>query len=169
MKAQAYQWELSLNMEEKGRTAFLIDAYKNSVTPVNLSGITAIVFAVNNAPASYAADRFKIVFSQAIVPVTSSFKFTPDLQVNKTEMAAETVILYPNPAVNKIINLHFSNAVTTTYNIKLISQSGQVVYYNNVTVDGNTMALKPGKIATGNYQVSISGPGYHQMISVMIR
>ncbi|MFZ4771652.1 MAG: hypothetical protein ACOYLO_15825, partial [Ferruginibacter sp.] len=65
MRVQNYQWELVLsNMDFPGRTAFFIDRYMQTTTPINMNGTTAINFSIQNIPGSYASNRFYIVFNQ---------------------------------------------------------------------------------------------------------
>lgn len=56
-----------------GLTGYLVDSYLATSTPINLSGITKINFAINAAAASSATNRFKIVFKAiSVLPVTIS-------------------------------------------------------------------------------------------------
>jgi len=67
------------NMQQPGMTAWLVDKYLHTEVPVNLNDTTLYDFAVDANAASYADDRFKIVFRPMIVlPVTfTSIKATP--------------------------------------------------------------------------------------------
>jgi hypothetical protein len=73
-KVQNYQWQIvSNNLDFPGRTGFLVDRYAGTVSPLDMAGTTTVNFSVQNIVASYAADRFKIVFNQVItgpLPVT---------------------------------------------------------------------------------------------------
>ena len=72
VRIQTYKWNITLeNMVANGRTAFLQDAYTNSLTPLNMNGTTAYSFTMVNVAGAYAANRFSIVFAEAVVlPVT---------------------------------------------------------------------------------------------------
>jgi hypothetical protein len=72
MKPKAYQLEfVPQNLGTQNLTARLEDSYLNTSTPVDLSGNTLVDFTVNATPASYASNRFRIVFAQSVVlPVT---------------------------------------------------------------------------------------------------
>lgn len=61
--ARNYQFQIKGgNFAESGLSAFLIDAFLNTTTPIDLSGaITNINFAVTSNPASTGGNRFKIV------------------------------------------------------------------------------------------------------------
>lgn len=59
------------NMQNETLIAFLADNYLKTETNVSLSGPTSVNFSINSDAASYAADRFMIVFRQATaLPVT---------------------------------------------------------------------------------------------------
>jgi hypothetical protein len=67
-----YQLHLSPeNMDQPGMIAFLEDSYLATSTPLNLSGVIKINFAINSDAASASGTRFRIVFMQAsVLPVT---------------------------------------------------------------------------------------------------
>ncbi len=72
MKVQNYQWQLKMeNMDQPGLTGFLEDNFTNTRTSLNLNGNNNIDFNVINAAASYAADRFKVVFAPAKILAVS--------------------------------------------------------------------------------------------------
>lgn len=54
-----------------GLTAYLLDSYTNTSTPVSITSATTYQFTVTSAAGAWAADRFKIVFkSNSTLPVT---------------------------------------------------------------------------------------------------
>ncbi|RYZ28616.1 MAG: T9SS type A sorting domain-containing protein, partial [Sphingobacteriales bacterium] len=55
------------NIQANGITAEMIDRYLNSRTPVPMTGTSFLRFSTNADPASKAADRFLLVFKQAVV------------------------------------------------------------------------------------------------------
>jgi hypothetical protein len=102
-RLKTYNWELRLaNMVEQGRTAFLVDRYTNTTTPIDLNGTTNYQFTMVNVPAAYAANRFVIVFKQipapkaqfAIVKATRKANKTIDVNwamVNEVNIANYTI------------------------------------------------------------------------------
>ena len=72
MRVQAYRFEfITAKLNEPGMVALLEDNYLKTATPVNLYGTTIVNFSVTGVAASYAANRFRIVFTQALVlPLT---------------------------------------------------------------------------------------------------
>ena len=88
LRAANYQWKMSMiNMDQPGRTAFLIDRYLNTETALTLTGTTTYDFPVVNIAGSYAVDRFLVVFRPAaVVPVTLT-------SISATRLADKTVIV----------------------------------------------------------------------------
>lgn len=74
VKIQSYRFEINTeNLDMTGLTAFVKDSYSaaNNDMPVNLNGITSVPFSINTDPASYATNRFSVVFKvQGPLPVT---------------------------------------------------------------------------------------------------
>lgn len=74
LRLQPYRLEIvAEGMSASGMTAVLKDNYAaaNNNTYINLNGTTTVNFTVTSDPASYAADRFSIIYRPAVVvPVT---------------------------------------------------------------------------------------------------
>ena len=72
MPVAHYEWKFNLvNMDAPGRTGLLGDRLNNSLTPLKLAGEISYEFDITNEPASFATDRFYIVFKpSSTVPVT---------------------------------------------------------------------------------------------------
>lgn len=68
LRVHQYQWQLILdNMDAPGLTAFFIDKYAGTSTPLDITASNTIAFDVVNIPGSYAPDRFMIIFKPAVV------------------------------------------------------------------------------------------------------
>ncbi len=68
VKLRSYRFNFHTeNMMVPGLEAWLVDAYTGVNTPLNLSSGAVYNFTVENIPGSYAANRFMIVFRQAVV------------------------------------------------------------------------------------------------------
>jgi len=69
-----------------------------------------------------------------------------------------TISVYPNPVVDKNMNVQFLNQTNGAYAVQLISQNGAAVYQNKVTINGNNqvkMMKLQSNTAAGNYQLVI--------------
>ena len=147
-KPRAYNWTLNLQkMNVPGRVAYLFDKYQDTKTTLHLIGITSVDFAVDNNPASSAADRFKIVFGKK--PPLPALPVEPPVFIS----------VYPNPVVGKKIMVQFSSQPLGNYSLKLTNKLGQSIYRGGVSVSSSNF-LKIIKLApntaTGNYQLSIT-------------
>ncbi|MEO7483043.1 MAG: T9SS type A sorting domain-containing protein [Ferruginibacter sp.] len=71
LRVQSYRWIFSgIDIAEAGRVAYLKDNFLGTSIPLNLAGSSTIDFSVTGNAATYAYNRFMIVFEQAgIVPV----------------------------------------------------------------------------------------------------
>ena len=69
---QTYHFQFSPeSMGNDGLKAYLVDNYLKTKTEVSLGGVSSSDFTVNSDAASYAADRFMIVFKQSsVLPIT---------------------------------------------------------------------------------------------------
>lgn len=73
VRVHQYQFEITAtNIARPGLKAFLLDQYLGKRIPVNLSDTNRIDFAIENAPASYAPDRFKLVFVEHTRPIAQT-------------------------------------------------------------------------------------------------
>jgi hypothetical protein len=73
---------------------------------------------------------------------------------------APAITVYPNPAVDGVINIQFSNVPKGIYEVKLINSIGQVVMTRQIKHDegSSNETLRPDKqIAHGNYQLEVTG------------
>ncbi len=71
----------------------------------------------------------------------------------------EGIIIYPNPVVDKLIHLSFTNQKKGHYSMELTNKVGQVIYRNSVYVNQNNFEeiIKLGKtMASGTYQLIIT-------------
>ncbi|RZM18558.1 MAG: T9SS type A sorting domain-containing protein, partial [Pedobacter sp.] len=74
--------------------------------------------------------------------------------------ATGSITVYPNPVVDKTLNISFKNKSFGDYNLELISNNGQVVYKGVVTV-GSANVMKTirlnGSVAAGVYRLRAIG------------
>jgi hypothetical protein len=70
MKVQPYSWEvIASNMTRPGRSAWLLDNFLGTRTPLSLEGSTIVNFDVTSVAASAASNRFSIIFSKVTAPL----------------------------------------------------------------------------------------------------
>jgi Secretion system C-terminal sorting domain len=82
-KIQQYRFRFTADqLDRQGLTGLLEDNYLHTSTLLNLSGSTLINFSIADIPGSYATDRFRIVFTPALV-LPLSFTSIKAWQENK--------------------------------------------------------------------------------------
>jgi hypothetical protein len=85
LRIKKYQWDVNIaNMTNPGRTALMVDNFTNTTTNLSLEGVTNIQFDVTSTVASYAANRFMIVFKQIPMPTTQFTTISAVRNTNKT-------------------------------------------------------------------------------------
>lgn len=137
-KQQKYRFEFTTNaLDGIGLSAWLIDKYLNTTTPVNLNGFTSAIFAVNADASSGVENRFSLVFSKPAVVYTKP-----------------AIVIYPNPVNNGIITLHFSNIPHGIYLIKLMNNLGQTILMRQINYTG-------GNIQTVNLTSAVEKAGVY--------
>jgi hypothetical protein len=79
MKIQQYSFEIKTSLlDESGLFGYLEDTYLHTRTLLDLNGSNLIDFEVTSVPASYAPNRFRILFMPFVLPVTfTSIKAYP--------------------------------------------------------------------------------------------
>jgi hypothetical protein len=242
--ARQYRLELvAEQMNVPGLSAYLVDSYLGTTTPLNMSGAIAYDFGISSsAPLSSAANRFKVVYRQvqlAPLPVTfvsiSANKVGAAVKVDWKVAAERGIVRYeversadgsrfartgnvtatgnssldlnyswmdatplsgtnfyriksigiagdvkytniakvsfgdvkpsytiaPNPVEGSTVNLQFKNRVAGRYNVRLLSNAGQVIFTTIAEhAGGNSTQLisLPATIARGAYQIEIIAP-----------
>lgn len=238
VRQQQYKLEFNpSNMVAPGLSAWLEDTYLNTSMPVSLENSTAISFSVqSNAPGSYAANRFRLVFRQVMAPlpvtiVTVGATRNSDASVNvkwevenetsiekyeversesgrnftgiitegprannggqatyqRTDLSAlkqanfyrikaisrnglvqyssivkvdeiatqGTIAVYPNPVINKTLNVKFSSLDAGKYNLVVFNSAGKTVVRNVVELGSAnlTRSFQLGNLAAGIYHL----------------
>ncbi len=158
---QQYELEfIPSGLQAEGLDAFLEDKYLNTSTAVSLNDTSRISFSIINDAASYAADRFYLVFrkpkKQHVVTGINTLSKTE----NSKNPANQSVIrLYPNPVKDRIIQLQFIQQPAGTYSLQLTNKLGQQVYTGFLEISGQSemkkIILDPG-IIKGIYQLTIT-------------
>jgi len=98
--AKNYRFEfVARNWAGIGVKAYIEDHYLNTVTPINMDDTTIVNFTVESAKASYAPDRFDIIFKRdVILPVSiisvEAKEKAKDIEVNWTVINEKNVLQY---------------------------------------------------------------------------
>jgi hypothetical protein len=142
----SYQLEFAAsNMTvAEGLAAMLEDSYLKTSTPVSLSNVTTVKFAVDANAGSSSASRFRIVFAKV-----------------KAVDTKQGYSIAPNPVENGIMNLQFKNQAAGRYSVRIVAAGGQSVSKSTITHAGGnatqTVTL-PAVMGRGTYTVEIVAP-----------
>ena len=170
LRQQTYQFRFSPVNMQSGLTAFLIDRFNNTSTPISVTDSSFVDFTIGAGNGSQAADRFMLVFRKAIVvPVmfvninatrnsdmTNQVNWKVDNEINLREYVIERSIngRHFNDIGNTLLIMNNGGVATygyqdespfngvNFYRIRAISSNGHIQYSNIVKID-------PVKFATG--------------------
>jgi hypothetical protein len=90
-----------------------------------------------------------------------SGKFSSIVKVATGKTSAGTITIFPNPIKGNMVNLRFTNQPTGIYQVRLINNSGQVVYSGRLPVNSSNISqalFTDKKLAGGIYQLEIKAP-----------
>jgi hypothetical protein len=178
MRKKTYQFQfIGRNMNEPGMSGVLEDRYLQTAAPLNLNDTTLINFIINNDTASYAQDRFRIIFKRMPLLVAIPFTFTSvkayaqNEQINvswKTvnenkirnfniERSADGISFSEMSSVNPSDlssnsyewTDHFPTKENNYYRIRSVNSEGSTEYSNVVKVELNSSAGRNTALSTG--------------------
>ena len=89
-------------------------------------------------------------------------KYSVILKVANGNTSNGSIALYPNPIQENVINLQFTNQLKGLYQLRLISNNGQVMYTGNLQINSSNISqtIVTGKqLPNGIYQLEIKAPG----------
>ena len=126
--------------------ATLVDLFTGVQTPIALDGsIQEYTFAVTSAAES-TGDRFKVVFNASALS-TSTFDYT-------------SIIAYPNPATNGLVNVQLPAGDYTNYTYELLNVLGQKVLSESIkTLLGNEFSINTKGLVNNWYALRILHSG----------
>ncbi|MBC7534454.1 MAG: DUF3494 domain-containing protein [Ferruginibacter sp.] len=161
-KRQRYRFEFNANqIMHPGSICFLEDKYLQTVTALDFNGNSVVSFLVDNVAGSYAADRFRIIFSATLAPVPVTFtsinaiRKNNDIYINwkvqheisiqqyETERAGSSLVFETvsvtlpnrnNGCQNYVVLDKQPLAGWNYYRIKAVDQDGKKTYTNIVKV-----------------------------------
>jgi hypothetical protein len=134
---------------------------------VDLADNSFIDFMVDENKASY-ENRFMLIFENA----TKSLQTAAGILNTETlKIGFGSIRVYPNPVKDRTINIHYSKMPVGRYNLQLISQAGQRLYYGQLIIyqpEGMRVIKLSKKIASGSYQLLISDENGRKFLQQII-
>lgn len=90
-----------------------------------------------------------------------SKKYSLVVKVNTVKAAIGSISIYPNPIKGNMVNLRFVGQPAGVYQVRMISNTGQMVYMGKMTIssDNTTETIYTAqKLSGGIYQLEIKAP-----------
>lgn len=144
--AKTYQLSIESSNFEATTTAYLVDAYTSTTTPLNMMGESIYEFAVSADPKSQDLNRFKIIFDNSRKMATTT---------------ASSVVVFPNPMQGNSFNIAFNNIEKGAYTLQVTSLSGTVMAAQSIQHEGaHTYQMTvPTTLAAGIYNITVLDVG----------
>jgi hypothetical protein len=177
LKAKEYKMEIvSENLKKENLYALVKDAYSKTTNDlaVELDGKTSFSFSVNADPASFAADRFSIVFIKGQIPVVKSKPVINNMGRVKVPAIVDKMIpamnVYPNPVTGNKIAVQLNNIPKGIYSLKVVNGMGQVISLKKIELNGSNVAeiIEIGNVfPAGRYELKLEGVGMYISTAVL--
>jgi hypothetical protein len=164
LRRQTYQFRFGPeNMAGNRYKVWLVDRFLQTRTPVSMTDSTYIDFTVTTDVASAATGRFYLVISKANPGGGNNGHLFVTSKTNQDKPVTEgkkEISVYPNPVVDGIIRLEYTNQPEGKYSVQLTSPAGQVLTEQTLTVSGarSIKTIDAGQLAAGYYMLQISKP-----------
>lgn len=122
---------------------YLFDSYLNVIS--NIRNNSEYDFMISTDVKSYGNDRFKLIFNNLSIGVSSEIK-------------NDEIVLYPNPA-NSNLYLKLNNHSTSTLNYEIVDLMGRIIKVNTLEPQNALTQLNIEEINNGTYFIRISQDG----------
>ncbi len=153
----AYKFNFRPEGFDESYSAFIEDNYSRNTTPIDLAAGAAFDFSITTDSASFAPNRFHIIFKRTKTELPTPVK--PGLCV------------FPNPVQNGLVNLQMNDMADGEYNFKLINNLGQVIQTERI-VHQKEMATEQVQVSKtvskGMYKLQIIAPGNKVLVTNVI-
>lgn len=142
-----YQFVMRPESFDTDYSAYFEDRYTQTSSPVDLGNGSVVDITVNSDSASFAPNRFYIIFKKKKTPPVIS--------------GTAPVTIFPNPVKNGLLNLYLRNQSSGMYQFRLLNPAGQTLqtglfaHQENNTVE----QVQLRATAKGMYQLQVLKEG----------
>lgn len=112
--------------------AVVKDKYLSKETAVDLSSSTTVPFTITGDSASFAANRFSVVFK-----TSRSFSLSYPMKLSSVFKENTSFTMAPNPVTGNTITLQMHSLKMGRYAVNLYSNEGRIVYSGFIDYDGS--------------------------------
>lgn len=132
LRQKSYYLKLTGRNFRSGVKAVVKDNYLHEETSVDLSSVTLLHFGITADPASFAKDRFAIVFKTIrALPLSSASK------INSVFKENSSLSVFLHPVAGKDINVQMIEMKKGRYIASMYSNTGEMVYSGFISHDGS--------------------------------
>jgi len=139
---------------------------ERSVNGIDFSSISTVDIVANRPFGSYtqvdenpaSGNNFYRIKS---VDKDGSRKYSLIIKVSTLIAGTGSISIYPNPIKGNMVNLRFVNQPVGNYQLRLINNTGQLVYSGRLTINSDNVTqslLMAQKLGGGIYQLEIKAP-----------
>jgi hypothetical protein len=156
------------NMTDLSLSAYLVDNYLGSRTPLSLTDSSFVNITINADAASAKPDRFYVIFvpRKIFTPVPAPKPIVPELSetfpIKGQEADMASISVYPNPVAGLQLQLQLFGLPKGSYGLQVNNHHGQVVYSNTlqiIQVKECKQFKLPSSVAAGQYLLIVTGAG----------
>lgn len=153
-RQKSYYLKLSGSNFSQMVKAVVKDNYLHKETVLNLSSSALVPFGITTDSASFAANRFSVVFKSS-----RAFSLSSAMKMTSVFKESTSLTIAPNPVRGNTITFKMNNLKKGRYAVNLCSIEGQLVYSGFIDYDGTAamQALKIDKrIHKGTYSLLLT-------------
>lgn len=162
LRQQPYQLRFGPeNFNNNLLKAWLVDKFLHTHTPLSLTDSSYFDINITADPASFAADRFMVVFIRKRIHVSDpGIAGKTPIVANKKDIDQGSISVYPNPVVDKNIRIQFEGKPAGNYKLQLIDITGKQLLTKAIQLQNylEMVSIKVPASASGTYKLRIISP-----------
>ncbi len=151
---KSYTFRTHFNNFDPAVTPYVLDSYTNQYTTLAATGATDVPFTTTTDAASYATNRFKIVFQNTTL--------------GNGEFNANQIALYPNPIIGNEFTIGLPAAVLNDVDVRITNMLGQLIDQTKHIGERNIVVKPKTLLAAGIYNVVITNEGKSIMKKIVV-
>lgn len=148
-RQKSYYLQLIGSNFNPGVNAVIKDGYLNTETSVDLSSVTLLHFDITTDHASFASDRFSILFkTKRTLPLGSALKINTAFKENSS------LAVFPDTSTANAISLRMIKMKKGKYMVSLYNNQGEMIYSGFIIYNGSNAVrtiISERRIRKGTY------------------
>jgi len=163
LRVGSYSWEINPSqLSHPNRKAYLLDRFNQSKRELSLDNNNEIAFTIENVPASYASDRFMIIFQLWKNNTHSPSLPKTDNVITTTSSSDDngSIRVYPNPVSGQLIRAQLMGIEAGEYIAEVRTITGQPMHSEKIIIfkGMQTADLRlASRVPAGEYLLQFKG------------